>query len=486
MRTSLSAASSSSCLPCRLARAAGRPAGRCHQDQSGSISILSVFAVLLLTMLLGMLMNVGRQVDGKIRMQNAADAAAYSGGVVLARGLNSLAFTNHLLSEVFAMTAWMREAHDRHAAAFVPDILAAWKNMAPLLAPSRFPKFESLAAAIPAKADAEQKLVTAFTEWAAAMADGSGGIPGALPVMETILQNNMISEYQQAIATNIIGMAQQAATTTAAMNGQPDFGRGPMSAVLWQASTGLPLGGDLRAWIVDDPSRDPGLVPGLRMQRAVFAENFLAEWINETLSFFNYGAKMSAFGTLWHSLANGQLNSLLLQYPDTNLPMAIKSAMQVSSGMSLDASETIMNDNYTFVAVAYWKNVPNFLPTLYRNPMVGDALAYAQFRVFVPTSRLVWQQTVPTSSTVPLGGPPGYQWPEDPSGQPPQSVVGDKPGRQIVWTAWDLANQHWTCQIVPANHDMIPTILQKSPQSGISPPTLVGVTSQDLEQISFH
>ena len=37
-------------------------------------------------------------------MQNAADAAAYSGGVVLTRGLNSLAFTNHLMSEVFAMT----------------------------------------------------------------------------------------------------------------------------------------------------------------------------------------------------------------------------------------------------------------------------------------------------------------------------------------------------------------------------------------------
>ena len=40
-------------------------ARRGHRDQSGSMSILSVFAVLLLTILLGMLMNVGRQVDGK-------------------------------------------------------------------------------------------------------------------------------------------------------------------------------------------------------------------------------------------------------------------------------------------------------------------------------------------------------------------------------------------------------------------------------------
>ena len=47
------------------------------------MSIVSVFAVMFLAMLLGMVMNAGRHVDGKIRMQNAADSAAYSGGVVL-------------------------------------------------------------------------------------------------------------------------------------------------------------------------------------------------------------------------------------------------------------------------------------------------------------------------------------------------------------------------------------------------------------------
>ena len=56
------------------------------RDERGSISIVSVFAVLFLAMLLGMVMNVGRHVDGKLRMQNAADAAAYSGGVVLGAG----------------------------------------------------------------------------------------------------------------------------------------------------------------------------------------------------------------------------------------------------------------------------------------------------------------------------------------------------------------------------------------------------------------
>ena len=42
---------------------------RLHRDERGSISIVSVFAVLFLAMLLGMVMNVGRHVDGKIRIR---------------------------------------------------------------------------------------------------------------------------------------------------------------------------------------------------------------------------------------------------------------------------------------------------------------------------------------------------------------------------------------------------------------------------------
>ena len=213
---------------------------RAHHDQSGTISILSVFAVLLLTMLLGMVMNVGRQVDGKLRMQNAADAAAYSGGLVLTRGMNSLAFTNHLLCEVFAMTAWMREARDRDAEKYVPNILAAWNQEASVLAGSSFPKFQALGNAIPSKAQAEQDLVTAFTNWAAALA-GDGQDGGALWLMETVLQDNMITGYQQAVVAALPDMAQQAAMTIAAQNGQPDYGRGPMAGVLWQANTGQPL-----------------------------------------------------------------------------------------------------------------------------------------------------------------------------------------------------------------------------------------------------
>ena len=108
-----------------------------------------MFAVLALTMLLGMVMNVGRQVDGKIRMQNAADAAAYSGGVALARGMNALAFTNHLLCDVFAQHGLApRRPATETAESYVPAILAAWANEGPVFSRSGFPKFDALGPAI--------------------------------------------------------------------------------------------------------------------------------------------------------------------------------------------------------------------------------------------------------------------------------------------------------------------------------------------------
>src|SRR5579863_9847561 len=82
------------------------------RDERGTISMLSVITIFVLAVVLGMVVNAGRQVDEKVRMQNAADAATYSGGVVVARGLNALAFANHVESEVFALTAYWRAARD--------------------------------------------------------------------------------------------------------------------------------------------------------------------------------------------------------------------------------------------------------------------------------------------------------------------------------------------------------------------------------------
>src|SRR5262245_29828876 len=99
---------------------------RMHRDQRGAISVLSVFAIFMFTILLVLIVNVGRQIDDKLRMQNAADAVAYSGATVIARGMNAIAFSNHLECETFALVAYMREGRDRKSEKFIPEILDAW------------------------------------------------------------------------------------------------------------------------------------------------------------------------------------------------------------------------------------------------------------------------------------------------------------------------------------------------------------------------
>src|SRR5438445_9648692 len=86
--------------------------GALPRDERGTISLLSVITIFVLAVVLGMVVNAGRQVDEKVRMQNAADAATYSGGVAVARGLNALAFANHVEAEVFALTAYWRAGRD--------------------------------------------------------------------------------------------------------------------------------------------------------------------------------------------------------------------------------------------------------------------------------------------------------------------------------------------------------------------------------------
>jgi hypothetical protein len=128
-----------------------RLAGRLHRDERGALSVMGVWTIFLLTILLGMVFNVGRHIDDKLRMQNAADAAAYSGTLTLTRGMNAEAYSNHLLCEVFALTAYMREGNQRYAERFTPDALAEWRDAAEAMQQASaglFPKFTHLAGAI--------------------------------------------------------------------------------------------------------------------------------------------------------------------------------------------------------------------------------------------------------------------------------------------------------------------------------------------------
>jgi hypothetical protein len=460
-----------------------------HCDEDGTISLLSVFAVLIMTMILGMVMNVGRQMDGKIRIQNAADAAAYSGGVAIARGMNTLAFTNNLLCEVFSMTALMREAQEQNAQKFVPSILAAWTAVGPMFKGSGFADFNGLSSAIAAKVPMEQQLVNAFSQW------GNAASEQILPLMEEILSQEMIPQYQRAVVQAFPDIAQTATGEAAARDGNPDHGRGPMFAVLWRTSA-VPVGGDGETGNptlpVVDPEQEPGPGNIYRTESLQWRNNsaltYLNEWNDNTLAFFDNYAKMSQFGALWRGFTCGQLTKLCDEYATSNLPFVI--CTQASQVTDPTASTACLAEYFTFLSVAYWHRVPEMCPKLFVDPTGSDAVAFAEVRVFIPTPRLVWEQYQPTN-TVPIGGIPGGNLPPI-IGPPPTGTATWNIGRQPAPVNWDLTNQNWSAQIVPATQPCLPTILTTTPslpgftQGGYVLPSLGSLSSTDIGYISPH
>ena len=150
--------------------------------------------------------------------------------------MNTLAFTNHMLCDVFAVTAVLREARDQNSASYVPPILTAWNNVAPVFASSSFQPFQDPGR--PSAGDPlEQQMVNTYSAWAKAVSDQ------VLPLMEDILANELIPQYQRAVVTAFPDIAQAAAQQTAARNGEPQHRRGPMFGVLWRGDA-RPVGGD--------------------------------------------------------------------------------------------------------------------------------------------------------------------------------------------------------------------------------------------------
>jgi len=494
-----------------------------HRDQHGTISIISVFVLMLLTMLLGMVMNVGRQVDGKIRMQNTADAAAYSGTVVLARGMNTLAFTNHLLSDVFALTAFMREARDQRSQRHVPEILAAWNGEATKFAGSGFAKFERLGSAIGRKVPMEQAMVDTYVAWSSA---ASALI---LPVMEEILAEELIPQYQRAVVEAFPDVAQTAVAEIARRNSSPDLGRGEMTGTLWRPSV-QPVGGYNELADPSLPVVDPvlGTMPDQAAyfaraldQRRRLAFVYLDRWNNQSLVFFDYEGPMSQFGNIWRSYTCGYLKQLLAEYPDSNLPFQIRTRSCNCAPHDGDSRATIEGDvgtnvhtdshahpgeSLNFIAVVYWRKLPEMMPGLYENPTDNDQVAYAAARVFVPRPRLVWQRHGGACSrSFSIGGVPGdypgivFSEEADPTDdEVTWSVVRQYRGherhfrREWKASAWNLLNQRWTCQLVPATHGGLAEILQTPPPQSypdgeeVNPPGLGGLGSEDIQLISPH
>lgn len=446
---------------------------RLHANERGTISLISVFTLLLLTILMGMVINVGRQVDNKVKLQNAADASTYSGGVVLARGMNTLAFSNHLLCEVFAMTAFLREGRDRNAESLTPDILASWGKIAPELANSGFSSsdrqpilnappnllaFAEVGPAISDKIPLEQDMVVTYSDWMQAV---SGKL---LPTLELILSDQMIPKFQYDVMQATPAMAQLAADEIAKTHGPVAARRSTSSevpnAVLWRTLVD-PVAGMGDAQSTSDPYQrtlpvvDPvyDMVPPADLtryrqisvsQRRTAAERYLRAWNDRAMQYFDQYAKMSQFGQLWRGFTLGQLKKLLEEeYPGTNLPYVIR-----YTPADVGGDQSWLDRDYMFVGVAYRPQIVPTMGKVFQTRLESDAQAFAQGMLFVPRGN------------------------------------------------WDLMTQNWSFQIVPATHDSIGLILQTQPQvQGVTTtatsrswklPNLSNLDAQDIRRITTH
>jgi hypothetical protein len=200
---------------------------------------------------------------------------------------------------------------------------------------------------------------------------------------------------------------------------------------------------------------------------------------------------MSQFGALWRSFTSGHLKSLLdEEYPDTNLPFMIRTERRdiVDRNWHLDRF-------FSFVAVTYWKKVPEMIPGVFDNPTASDSQAYAEVRLFVPRSRLIWIRRRHRSTVEPIGGVPGDFPPmpglEDTDSSADRGAGSWIVGRRSIPQQWDLLNQYWTCQLVPATQASLSEILQTQPplkagNQDFVLPNLGGLDSEDLGRISPH
>jgi Putative Flp pilus-assembly TadE/G-like len=67
--------------------------------RNGKITLVTIFAILGLIVMAGFVGNAGHVVTTKIATQNAADSIAFSSAQWMARGMNAVTATNHLLGE---------------------------------------------------------------------------------------------------------------------------------------------------------------------------------------------------------------------------------------------------------------------------------------------------------------------------------------------------------------------------------------------------
>lgn len=73
------------------------------RDEDGKVAIVSIFAVLAIGGMIGLVVNSGRAVREKVELQTAADAAATTTTLWMARSMNAVTTSNHLMGEATAI-----------------------------------------------------------------------------------------------------------------------------------------------------------------------------------------------------------------------------------------------------------------------------------------------------------------------------------------------------------------------------------------------
>ena len=76
-----------------------------HADENGKVSLLASLLMLALVALAGLIGNTGHAAKEKLETQNAADSISYSSALWMARGMNALTATNHMLGEATAIAS---------------------------------------------------------------------------------------------------------------------------------------------------------------------------------------------------------------------------------------------------------------------------------------------------------------------------------------------------------------------------------------------
>jgi hypothetical protein len=229
-----------------------------------------------------------------------------------------------------------------------------------------------------------------------------------------------------------------------------------------------------------------------KKQRWGLSFHYLAVINGRMLSGFDVLSKLSHFSPLFRRFTRANLEELLTkEYPDSNLLFVI-----LNDPRNTADTNATLEQYYTFISVAYWKQMDESLPGLFKDPRDADDQAYAEVHMFVPRTRLAWIAVGGGgggSSNLFLGGVPGQNATVTLDGSAPTpGVVHWVAGRKGGSERWTLINQNWTSQLAPTTQSSLADILQTAPPSDTSEgedfrlPNLGGMSTSDIQRISPH